>query len=113
MKVIIFGIGDLAKQLSYYLNQSKEYDLEFFCVNEKYYNEKEFMGKKVINFDVEIENYSNQEYKFIIAVGYKQMRVRKKIFNLIKEKGFKLINYIHPSVEVMGEIKGEGNIILS
>lgn len=113
MKVIIFGIGDFAKQIYYYLNQSDHYNVECFCVNNQYYNEKEFMGKKVINFDDDLENYSNDEYKFIIAVGYKQMRARRTVFDLIKSKGFELINFIHSSVNVMGKIKGEGNIVLA
>ena len=62
-------------------------------------------------FEDDLDNLLKEDYSFIIAIGYKQMRVRK-IFEMIKSKGqsYKLYTYDR---YVMGEIKGEGNIILS
>lgn len=111
MRIIIFGIGDLAKQLYYYLSESKENNIEYFCVTREYYKEDYFMGKKVLCFE-DIENELNKEYQFLIAVGYKNMRLRKEVFNLIKSKEFSLFNFIHHSSVIMGEVIGEGNIIL-
>lgn len=113
MKVIVFGTSDFAKQIGFYLTKSKEYKLSYFCVNKDYYDDTELMGKKVLIFEEDLGNLSPKEYKFIIAIGYKQMRIRKKVFELIKGKGFDFINYIHPTAIVMGEIRGEGNIILA
>ena len=113
MKVIIFGISDLAKQLSFYISHSKEFELVYFCVNKEYYKESEFMKKKVLIFEEDLDNISNTEFKFILAIGYKQMQMRKEIFEIIKNKGFNFINYIHPTATIMGDIRGEGNVILS
>ena len=113
MKVIIFGTSDFAKQVAFYISQSKEYELAYFCLNKRYYVESEFMDKKILIFEDDLDNLPKADYSFIIAVGYKQMRVRKKIFEMIKRRGFNLINYIHSTATVMGEIKGEGNIILA
>lgn len=113
MKVIIFGISDFAKQIAFYISQSKKYELAYFCVNKEYYVDSEFMGKKILIFEEDLDNLSNEDFRFIIAVGYKQMRIRKKVFEAIKSKGYNLINYIHPTATIMGEIKGEGNIILA
>lgn len=113
MKVIIFGTSDFAKQVAFYISQSKEYELAYFCLNKRYYVDSEFMGKKILIFEDDLDNLTKADYRFIIAVGYKQMRVRKKIFEMIKSKGFNFINYIHSTAIVMGEIKGEGNIILA
>lgn len=55
---------------------------------------------------------SVDEYRFIIGVGYKNLRMRKVIFERIKNKGFNLINYVNPTSIMYGDIKGEGNIIL-
>lgn len=113
MKVIIFGTSDFAKQISFYISQSEEYELAYFCVNKNYNGDSEFMGKKILVFEDDLDNLSKSEFKFIIAVGYKQMRVRKSIFEMIKSKGFSLMNYIHSTATVMGKIKGEGNIVLA
>ena len=113
MKVIVFGTSDFAKQVAFYISQSPEYELAYFCVNEDYYINTEYMGKKVLVFEKDLDNLSKVDFKFVIALGYKQMRARKRIFEMIKSKGFNLINYIHSTATVMGEIKGEGNIILA
>lgn len=113
MKTIIFGIGDFAKQLHYYLTSENRFEVEYFCVNKKHYNNSEFLGKKVLIFEEDLKDIPISEYKFIIGVGYNNLRARKLIFNSIKDKGYKLINFIHPTVLVYGEVLGEGNIILS
>lgn len=113
MKVIIFGTSDFAKQIEFYISQQKKYEVIYFCINKEYYSDKEFLGKKVLIFEEDLDELSKIDFKFIIAIGYKQMRVRKEIFEMIKNKGFDLINLIHPTAEIMGEIKGEGNIILA
>ena len=46
MKVIIFGTSDFAKQVAFYISQSKEYELAYFCLNKRYYVDREFMDKK-------------------------------------------------------------------
>lgn len=112
MKIIIFGVGDLAKQLHFYLSKEEKYQVEFFCVNKEYYSESKYLGKDIITFEDSLEKLSKKEYKFIIGVGYKNLRMRKKVFEMVKEKGFDLINYISPYAIVYGDIVGEGNIIL-
>lgn len=112
MKVIIFGIGDLSKQLLFYL-EKENINVEGFCVNKKYYTSEFFCSKKVFIFEDELDNLSPKIYKFIIGIGYKSLRSRKIVFEQIKEKGFDLINYVHPEAKIEGDIIGEGNIILS
>lgn len=112
MKIIIFGVGDFAKQLDYYISKETNYQVEYFCVNKKYFSESKFLGKDVITFEDNLETISKTDYKFILGVGYKNFRMRKKIFEMIKDKGFNFINYISPYAVVYGDIMGEGNIIL-
>jgi UDP-N-acetylbacillosamine N-acetyltransferase len=113
MKVIIFGIGDLANQLHYYLSQDSTYDVECFCVTREYFSCSEFSGKKVLVLEDIISRISKDEYKFILGIGYKNLRDRKYMFETIKNEGYSFINYIHPTARIYGEILGEGNIILS
>lgn len=112
MKVIIFGIGDLSKQLLFYLERAN-FEVDGFCVNKDYHTSSSFCSKKVYSFEDEIDSLNPEIYKFIIGIGYKSLRTRKRVFEQLKEKGFELINYIHPEAKIEGEIIGEGNIILS
>lgn len=112
MKVIVFGVGDLANQLHHYLNQDHTYNINYFCVTRKYFSCNEFLGKKVLVFEDDIDKLPQNEYKFILGLGYKNLRARKVMFDAIKDKGFSFINYVHPTANIYGEILGEGNIIL-
>lgn len=112
MKVIIFGTGDFAKQLDYYISKDSEYEVEYFCVNKNYLFTNKFLDKNVITFEDDLEWISPQKYKFILGLGYNNLRMRKVIFEKIKEKGFDFINYVSPTALIYGNIIGEGNIIL-
>lgn len=113
MKIIIFGLGDFARQLKFYIEKDTEYEIAYFCVDKKYFKNKYFLGTKVITFEDGLNALSPREYKFILGVGYKNMHMRVATFNKIKEKGFSFANYVSSSATVLGEIIGEGNIILS
>ncbi|MCG8513363.1 MAG: acetyltransferase [Halanaerobiales bacterium] len=112
MKVIIFGVGDFSKQLYYYISKCNEYKIEYFCVNKNYFSTNKFLNKDVIIFEDDLKLLSVHEYKFILGVGYNNLRMRKIIFDKIKQKGFDFINYINPTARIFGDIVGEGNIIL-
>lgn len=113
MKVIIFGIGDFAKQLYYYISNDTAFEVAYFCVHQQYYEQSTFLGLEVLTLEQGLKNLSSDEYKFIIGVGYKRLRMRKTIFEQIKAHGFQLMNLVGRHVSLYGEIKGEGNIILS
>lgn len=113
MKVIVFGTSDFARQLKYYLDTSDEFQLEYFCVSREYYKDEYFLNKQVLILEEIEDKASPKEYKFILGIGYSQLRARNLIFDQIKEKGYDFINYINPTAKVYGKIIGEGNIILS
>ncbi len=114
MSLIIYGKGEFAKLLYHYLANDSEYDVVGFSADSKYINTKKYCGLPLIPFD-DIENkYNTKKYKIIVAVGYSDMRNRKKMYNKAKKKGFECINYISSTAFVDKTlIIGENNIILS
>ncbi|WP_411169815.1 acetyltransferase [Clostridium sp. MB05] len=112
--VIIFGCGDLAKQVYYYLNNDEEFNVACFTVNEKYIKDKCLLGKDIIPFEDIESKFPVNKYKFITAIGYSNMRIRNKIYNDILAKGYDFINYIHESAIINKPIQlGKNNLILS
>jgi len=110
-KLIIFGAGEFARLMNYYLERDDRYSVEYFCVSSDAFNTKVFLEKRVLNFEQDLDKISKDEYQFVLAIGYSNLRKRKIFFDAIKNKGYNFINYIHPSVINYGEISGEGNII--
>jgi len=111
-KVIIYGNGRIAKIIYQFVK--KQFDVVGFTVDKECIEEKEIEGLPLLEFeDVEIA-FPSKNYEMLIAVGYAQMNnIRKKKYLEAKAKGYKFINYIHPSVDMHDNIKiGENNIIL-
>lgn len=112
-KLVIFGIGDLAGLLYYYLNNDSNYEVVAFCVDKQYLNSKIFNNLPVYALE-DIDNYYNaSEVKFILALGYSSMRFREIVYDKIVKLGFELINYISSKAIVAENVKlGFNNIIL-
>lgn len=111
--IVIFGNGDFARLLKYYIEIDDKRDVVAFTVNGEYIENEEFCGLPVVAFEEIVEKYPPEDYEIIIAIGNSKMNeVRKNIFFQCKEKGYTMANYIHSSCSVHCDITGEGNILL-
>lgn len=113
-KIIIFGIGSFAKLMKYYFETDTNYIIEAFIVDDEYYVDDNFEGKKVIKFSELEENYSKDSFKVFTAIGYKTMRKRKIVYRKLKEKNYNMVNYISSKAKISENSEiGENNIIMS
>ncbi len=112
MKVIIYGLGDFAKLLYFYLKNDSSFEVIAFTADEQFVNNKKtFCDKPLLAFE-SIENfYPPQDYNMLVCIGYKKMRNRKSLFDKAINKGYNLINYVHSSVKCMNLELGCNNII--
>lgn len=114
-KLIIYGIGDFAKMMYYYLTNepSQKYEIVAFCVDSAFKTCSSFCGLDVVAFEEVEIRFPPSSHVALLAVGYKKMRNREMMFKKIKSKDYTLINYFHPSVNIRNLKYGENNIILS
>ncbi|TWI53576.1 sugar O-acyltransferase (sialic acid O-acetyltransferase NeuD family) [Pseudomonas duriflava] len=112
--IIIFGASDFAQLMYYYLKFESDSNnhLVGFCVHGEFLKEKEFCGIPVYPFEDIEKKFPTDKHNFLVAVGYSNMRYRKKVFDEVKKKGYRMINYIHPSVRIRNVSIGENNIFL-
>lgn len=117
-KVIIFGVGENAQLLKYYLendvNYKDEYKVEAFTLDKDYIKEEIFMGLPLIPFEEIEKYYTPKDFYCFVAVGYKNMNElrAKKLFQ-VKEKGFKTMNYISSKACTYNDLEiGENNFIM-
>ena len=113
MPIIIYGIGEFAKLLHYYITNESTYEVIAFTADKEFIDEVEIYGLPVIAFENINEIYPPEVYQMLVAIGYNNMRNRKILFDKAKNKQYQLINYIHPSVDVKNMSMGENNIIFS
>lgn len=116
-RVIIFGIGENAQLLKYYLENDieykGEYTVEAFTLDKEYVLENTFMGKPLVPFQQIEKIYDPEEYYIFIALGYTKMNnLRETKYLEAKSKGFKFFNYISSKAFYSGNKIGENNLIL-
>ena len=112
-RCVMFGLTIFSQMLRFYVEKYSEVEVEAYIVDAQYKNSDSFDGLPVETFETLEEKYPADQYSVIIGLGYSKMNdLRKQKFLQVKEKGYKIQGFIHPSViEEMKEY-GEGNIIL-
>lgn len=114
MKILIYGKGDFAQQMLHYLSTDSHHEAVAFCVDAQYMDNDDSLDLKVISFETVLQEYPADEYKFLIAVGYSDMRSRETIYNKVKDAGYTCINFIHSTAIIdSSAVIGENNIILA
>ena len=93
--LIIVGAGETANLAYEYFTYDSEYEVCAFVVNKEYKKEDSFRGLPVVEFESVENKYSPSEYiAFVALAGEKLNRNRTKMYNLTKQKGYKLASYI-------------------
>ena len=105
-RILIFGTGDFAEVVHFYLTHDSPHEVVGFTVHESFLKEKTFLGLPVIPFENIEKNFPPNEFEMFVAVGYLNMnKTRTEICNVAKEKGFKLITYVNSKVTYWEKLK--------
>ena len=113
-KLIIIGAGETANLAYEYFTYDSEYEVVAFAVNEEYIKEKTFRNLPVVEFE-KVENlYSPKEYfAFVAMAGEKLNRNRTKMYNEVKQKGYKMTSYVSSHAFVWRNVEiGENCFIM-
>ena len=94
-KLVIIGDGEFAEIAYEYFTYDSIYEVVAFSVEKEYMEKDELFGLPVIPFEELEEIYPPDEYRVFVAVTYTQLnRVRTRLYNEAKNKGFKPVSYI-------------------
>ena len=113
-KVIIFGTGELAQRIFFYLKDSDDQVIAF-CANKSKIDKEGLLGLPVIAFENIEKKFPPSEFSMFIALAYSEMnKKRTKFFDEAKAKGYELYSFIHPSTKIWDEFEmGENCFILA
>ena len=113
-KIIIFGTGELAQRIFFYLKDSDD-DVVAFSANKSQITNEKLFDLPVIPFE-DVENkFPPSEFSMFIALAYSEMnKKREKFFREAKNKGYELYSFIHNSTKIWGEFEmGENCFVLA
>lgn len=112
-KLIIIGTGETADIAYEYFTHDSQYEVVAFSVNKEYINQKELFGLPVVEFEVLENFYPKDEYELFVAISYVKLnRIRKKMFDACKAKGYKCANYISSKAFVWHNVELGENIFV-
>jgi len=95
-KVIIFGTGDFAQLVHYYLTHDSQYEIIAFTANKQFINNEKLFGLPVVPFEEIESKYPPTDFDMFIAIAYSKInKTRASIFQEAKNKGYDLISYIN------------------
>jgi sugar O-acyltransferase (sialic acid O-acetyltransferase NeuD family) len=97
-KVIIFGTGRGAMTAYEYLKRDTSHLIVAFTVNKQYIVADQVEGIPVIPFEEIEDSYGPEDYLLFAPLGFDNMnKVRQRVFEEGKKKGFNFLSYVHSS----------------
>jgi sugar O-acyltransferase (sialic acid O-acetyltransferase NeuD family) len=117
--VVIAGDGPIAEVAFEYFTHDSPYEVAAFTAERDFIKRDALFGRPIVPFDVVHDQYPPGEYDFFVALGYGQMnRLRARMFNEAKEKGYTMASYVssrafvwHNAVIGENAFIFEGNVI--
>lgn len=97
--IIIFGIGDYAELIHWYLKHDSPYDVVAFTLDREYIEVDQFLGLPVVPFDEMPTRYPATKYQMFVALGYRNVnQLRAQKYLTCKELGYSFISYVNSTV---------------
>lgn len=112
-KLIIVGAGEFAEIAYEYFRYDSEYEVVAFAVESKFISREILFDIPIIAFETMQEKYSPKEYEVFVAITYVKLnRVRTRLYQEVKNKGYSCASYISSRVFVWhNAIIGENTFI--
>lgn len=109
---VIFGVSDLGLLLYDCLCRDGV-SVQAFTVQKGFIENNIYcMNKPVIALEELASKFPPNETGIYICIGYKKMNMyRQKIFEIVKNSGFTILSYVHPSALISTDDLGIGNLI--
>jgi sugar O-acyltransferase (sialic acid O-acetyltransferase NeuD family) len=105
-KLIIVGDGEFAEIAYEYFTYDSPYEVVAFSVERDYLNKNELFDLPVVPLEELDELFDTEIFKVFVAVTYTQLnRVRTRLYNEIKKKGFSLASYISSNAFVWNNVE--------
>jgi sugar O-acyltransferase (sialic acid O-acetyltransferase NeuD family) len=112
--VIVFGAGQVAEVVRFYLEHDSAYRVCAFTVDAEYVQESHCQGLPVLAFDEVTQAFPPNKYGIFVALSFKQVnKIRAAKFVMVKAAGYHPINYVSSkSATWPGLVIGENTFIM-
>jgi len=113
-KIVIVGDGETAELAYEYFAHDSPHEVVAFSVEREYANKKELFGLPVVFFEDLEKLFAPAEHSAFVAISYTKLnRVRARLYQETKRKGYELVSYVSSKAFVWHNVEiGENCFIL-
>ena len=113
-KIIVFGMGDIARLAHFYFTTDTEHQVVAFTVDAPYRKSDQFLDLPLVDFEEAPKLFSPVEHLMFIAVSYARMnQVRAEKYLLAKSMGYQLASYVSSRCTYLSKnVSGDNCFIL-
>lgn len=101
--IVVVGTGTMGQVVAEYFGAAgSPYEVVAFAATKEFISAPEYLGRPLIDFaDMAGGKYGPSAVKMFVAIGYiKLNRTRARFYREAKAKGYELVTYVHPSVQL-------------
>lgn len=113
-QVIVFGAGQVAEVVKFYLEHDSPYQVCAFTVDPEYAQESHCQGLPVLAFDEVAQAFPPAQYGIFVALSFKAVnKLRAAKLVQVKAAGYRPINYVSSKAATWpGLVIGENTFIM-
>lgn len=94
-QVIVFGNGQMASMMSFYLTHDSPFEVVAFTVNKQHIKEETLLGLPVVSFEDLERSHPPDRFTLSIPISYRSVnQLRAEKYYEAKARGYRLINYV-------------------
>jgi sugar O-acyltransferase (sialic acid O-acetyltransferase NeuD family) len=112
-RIIIVGTGHTAENVCAYVRKDTQHKVVAFSTEQDYITSKDFLGLPIVPFESLEQYYPPSQHKAIVAISYTKLnRMRTRLYEETKRKGFDFISYVNSKAMVFEDVEiGENCMI--
>src|SRR5690348_7557031 len=99
--IVIFGTGQIAEVVHYYLTTEGNRNVVAFTVDEAYRKADELLGLPVVAFDSVLDRYNPNQYEMFVAMSFRRVnKDREDKVAAVEAMGYTLASHVSPDATV-------------
>ena len=111
--VVIFGMGQIAEVVHYYLTQEGGRNVVAFTVDEQYRSTDSLLGVPVVDFATVEKRYPPESHEMFVAMSFKKVnKLRQAKVEEAEAKGYTLASHVSPNATVWAGFQANPNTIV-
>jgi sugar O-acyltransferase (sialic acid O-acetyltransferase NeuD family) len=111
--VVIFGTGQIAEVIHYYLTHDAQRNVVAFTVDDQYRSAEHLLGLPVVDFASVERTYTPETHEIFVAMSFKKVNVlRQGKVAEAEAKGYTLASHVSPRATVWSGFVANPNTII-